>query len=749
MSADEPRAVYGMGPHNCGGKCLLRARVEGGRIVRIESDESPDSPESPALRACLRCRSYRNVLYHPDRLTHPLVRSGPRGAGVFRRASWSEALSLVADGLRAAAERHGPSSRLVLYGWGDEGALCGANLMRRLLNCTGGQARYYNNYSNAATSWATALMLGTAESGSTRSTLLHSRLIVLWGHNPAETIFDTNTSYYLRLAKDAGAEIVVIDPRLTDSAVGLADQWIPIRPTTDAAFGDAVAHTLVAESLQDQAFLDRACVGFDDAHMPAGAPPELSYRAWLEGRADGTPKSAEWAAPICGVPADVIRAFARKLAALSPAAILSGYGPQRHAYGEQHARAAIALAAMTGNVGVLGGWASGKGGYARSPRGLEIPLGHNPVAAEFPVFRWTDAVERGLELGPADGVRGAERLPSPVRAIFQIAGNTLANQHADLNRTRRILEREDLLELIVVSDLFLTPSARFADVVLPATAAWERQTLYAPWDAGDYVGFGGKAVEPPGEVRDDYDWISELAGLLGAREAFTEGRTREDWLRAILDGARARYPGLPGFEELRAAGVHRFSYPAPHVAFARECADPARHPFATPSGRLELFSQALHQEGHPAEKPPIPKYVPAWEGPEDPLARRYPLQLIGFHTRRRAHTIQDNDPWMEECGPQVMWMNAIDAAARRIEDGDSVRVENDRGALRIRARVTPRIMPGVVAIPQGAWARPAADGVDEGGSINVLTSQRHTPMAFGNAQHTCLVEVRRQRGARR
>lgn len=743
MLAPAARIVPGMGVHNCGGRCVLRAHVRDGKIQRIDSASGPESADAPALRACLRCRSYRNILGHPDRLRQPLRRTGPRGEGRFKPVGWDEALDVIAAALTASRDRHGPASRLVLYGWGDNGSMCGARLMRRLLNCHAGQAEYYNNYSNPAATHATRLCYGTELSGNSRSDLVHARLILLWGHNPAETVFDTNTMYFLRQARDRGARVVVIDPRLTDTAVALADEWIPIRPTTDCALMDALAFVLLSEHLQDQAFLDRCCVGFDDQHLPEGAAPGHSYQGYLQGKLDGVAKTPAWAAPICGVPADTIDRLARALGVTKPAAILCGYGPQRHAFGEQFARGAIALAAMTGNVGIPGGWASGKGGYARTPQ-IEIPALDNPVPERFPVFLWTDAVTRGTEMTQADGVRGADRLSCNVRVLLQIAGNSLINQHADINRTREIVADESLVDFVLVSDLFMTPSAKFADIVLPSTACWEREDILVPWDAGDYVGFANKAVDPPDGCRDDYDWIGELARRLGVDQRFTEGRSRPQWLRSLLDAQRVRFPSLPDFESLEADGIAKLPWPAPHIAFADSAADPAQHPFPTPSGRIELFSSQLAAMQRPDDLPATPRYLPAWEGPADPLRARFPLQLIGWHSRARVHSIFHNDPWMQQAAPLELWLNPQDAATRGIREGDRVRVLNDRGATLIAAHVTPRIMPGVVGMMHGAWYQPGDDGVDRGGCINVLTSQRTTPLAFGNAQHTILVEVRRE-----
>ena len=576
---------------------------------------------------------------------------------------------------------------------------------------------------------------------SSYQTLLHSRLIVLNGFNPAETVFETNSNYYLARAREAGAKVVVIDPRLTDTAATFADEWLPLKPTTDAALFAAMAHVMIAENLFSQAFLDRYCIGFDEEHMPSGVPAGESFKSYVLGWSDGVPKTPEWAAPITGVGAHAIRGLAREYATLRPAQLIQGLGPQRHAHGEQSVRAGIALACMTGNLGILGGgWGGGEGGRRLGLPIDGLPTGVNRVKARIPVFLWTDAIVRGTEMTAEDGVKDGP-LPSNIKFIFNLAGNTLVNQHADVNRTIGILRDPRLVEFIVVSDHFLTPSARFADIVLPADNSLERADIGYPWSGERYVIFGNKVVEPPFECRHDYWWLSRVAARLGIGEAFTEGKTEEDWLRQIVANARTADPEFPTYEELSRQGVYRKD-PEEYVAFEKEIRDPAAHPFKTPSGKVEIFSQTLYDMRH-AGIPGIPKYLPAWEGPQDDLARKYPLQCIGPHYKRRTHSTWDENAWMEEADPQTLWISPQDAAARAIEDGDRVKVFNGRGGLWTRARVTRRIRPGVVAVPQGAWYTPDRNGVCRRGCINVLTSQKPTPLAHGNAQHTILVEVER------
>jgi len=251
-------------------------------------------------------------------------------------------------------------------------------------------------------------------------------------------------------------------------------------------------------------------------------------------------------------------------------------------------------------------------------------------------------------------------------------------------------------------------------------------------------------AEPLGETRSDYRIAADLAARLGVGKAFTEGRDERGWVAWALDRMReARYAGLPPLEAFEAgnAGVHAAPVTSPAVAFADFRADPVAHPLKTPSGRIEIYSAALASLGRPDEIPPIPKYIREWESPFGPEARKFPLQVIGFHSLSRVHSTMSGVDWLEEAFPQRLFINPLDAAARKIRNGDRVRVFNDRGQLTIVCRVTRRIMPGVVGIPQGAWWTPGADGVDSGGSVNVLTSERWTPLAFANAQHTVMAEV--------
>lgn len=739
----EQRIRVGCPAHNCGGRCLLVAHVVAGRIVQLETDDRPDTVAAPQLRACVRGRSYLRRQYHPDRLTKPLKRSGPRGNGEFHPISWDEALDTVAVQMERIKREYGSSALFVPYGTGSYNQLNGSHVARRLMNLFGGCLGIYNSYSWAATNLATPTVYGTLVTGNQRQDWLNSKYILMWGWNPAEMRDGTNSDYFIKLAREAGAHVVCIDPRHSLSAASLADEWIPIRPGTDTAMMSAMAYVMLTEDLHDAEFVRTHCVGFDQSQMPVEGAE--SYSDYILGRRDGIPKTPQWAESITAVPAKTIARIAREYATIKPSVLYQGYGMQRRAYGEQVVRAGCVLATITGNVGISGGWASGLGLQAQDGGGLwtVFPTGENPVKASIPVFLWTEAVVRGKTMTQADGIRGARTLDNDIKLIYAVATNCLINQHADINRTAKILRDESKVEFIVVQDNFITPTARFADIILPACTQFETWGVEDGWKYGDEVILQPKLVEPLGESKSDYQICSELAERLGIKEAFTEGRDEKDWVEFCLhEFRRVRFPELPTLDEFLENNLGAWTKPAtrPAIAFEEFRRDPEQHPLDTPSGKIEIFSKQLFDLNNPEEMPPIPKYIQEWEHPfiaETP----YPLQAIGHHTLHRVHSTHDNNDWLEEAFPQRVFINPMDANVRGIQDGDEVKVYNARGALILPCRLTPRIMPGVVDIPQGAWYEPDKDGVDRGGSVNILTSHRWTPFAFGTTQHTIMVQL--------
>ncbi len=743
ISDEEPCIIPTAGINNCGGICIIRPTVREGCMLQISSDCSSNSPQ---IRACVRGRGYRKTFLNPDRLRYPMKRIGKRGSGQFERISWEEAVSVIAEQWKRIRDTYGPGSRYVIYGWGVAGVMRPGLLAQRLLALDGGYLGYFNSYSSACINYTSPYIYGTTRCGNSPADLLNTKLLILWGDNPAETIFGPEKNVYLSKLKDKGVRILVIDPRMSQTAVTYADEWIPVRPSTDSALADAMAYVIWSEGLQDQHFMDTYCLGFDEDHMPEGIPRGESYRTYLFGEKDGIPKTPEWAAEITGIQAETIRNIAREYASAKPACIIPGLGPQRHGNGEQTTKGICMLACLTGNVGIPGGGSGGAGGLKEHQEmAMFTNRVSNPYPGKIPVFLWTKAIEHGTEMTPeGDRIQGMERLDSNIKMILNLAGNVLINQHSDINDTIRILEDDTKCEFIVCSDIFMTPSARYADILLPATSVFEGNNITPPWRGSNYLLRNNKVVEPLFESRFEWEWLKEVAEKLGLYEEFADGRPElEQWLEDNYNILREREPGLPEYSEFCRLGGWQYRDPVCYVAFEEQIRDPEHHPFPTPSGKIEIFSRRLYDLNQKNEIPAIPKYVPCPEGPEDPLRERYPLQLIGWHTRRRCHSIHDNNEWMEEVEKPGVWIHPEDAGKRGIHQGDLVEIWNDRGRVRIPAIVTGRIREGAAAISQGGWYTPDPGGTDIRGSINVLTSAaRPTPLAKGNPQHTNLVEIR-------
>ncbi|HFJ0000138.1 TPA: DMSO/selenate family reductase complex A subunit, partial [Escherichia coli] len=570
--------------------------------------------------------------------------------------------------------------------------------------------------------------------------LLDTKLVILWGHNPTETIFG-HTNYYFQKMKQNGTRFIVVDPRYSDTVSSLADQWIPLLPTTDNALMDAMMYVIISENLHDKTFIDTYTLGFDENSMPEGVPANESLVAYLFGAKDGIHKTPEWAEKITHVPAQSIRQLARDYATTKPAALIQGWGPQRHICGERTARGSTLLASITGNVGIKGGWAAGYGGSSNRKFCVGPDMPENPVQAKISIMNWMQAADDASKVTPQDGLKGVDKLDSNIRLLFSLAGNYLANQNPDVHQAAKLLEDESKIEFIVLSDLFMTPSAKYADVLLPETSFMERWNIGETWGTASYLILSEKLIEPDFERRTDYDWLRDVAKKLGVEAEFSQGRDEKQWIEHIWEQTRLAMPdeNLPDFATLQKTRRHLFKS-APHIVFEANIRDPQNNPFPTPSGKIEIFSKRLFDMQDP-EIPALSHYVPAFEGPEDKLTAKYPLQLITWKGKNRANSTQYANPWLQEVQTQKLWLNPQDAKQRGISEGDSVKIYNDRGVSIIPVEITPRIIPGVVAMQAGAWWQPDAQGIDRGGCANVLSSTRITALAKGNSHQTMLVEV--------
>ena len=741
---------------NCECRCALRFHVVDDEVAWVETDNTGDDTYGDhQLRACQRGRSIRRWINHPDRLTVPLKRVGKRGEGKFEEISWDEALDTIAESYKKVLDEYGPEAVLVQYATGVQDSNI-RNFVKRLACINGGFLKTYGSYSSAQIGQALPWLYGGREANGT-SDVANSKLVVLFGDNSCETKMSGGgpTYHYMMGLEKSGAKVIVIDPRYTDTAAVHADQWIPVRPGTDAALVDACAYVMITEDLVDHDFLSKYCVGYDDATMPEELRGQgKSYVDYITGKgADKTAKTPEWASAITLVPAATIEALAREIAAAKPCAIYQGKGPQRRGNGEQTARAICMLAILTGNVGINGGNTGSDLDSYYMPADYGIPMPDNGVETSIGVFTWIDAVDRGTEMtATRDGVRGRDALAVPVKFIFNYGGNCLTNQHHDINRTHDILADESKCEFIVVWDTFLTDSAKYADILLPDLMAVEQPNIVQSEYAGNmaYTIAGTAITSPKFERRTLYSTLADIAERLGQRDEFTEGLDEMGWLERLYEQGREGDPDQPSFEAMLEQGIYRKQCPeGEHVAFREFRDDPEANPLETPSGKIEIYSAALEEEVANWELDddqfisPLPVYCPESEGYADPLSEKYPLQLTGFHFKGRCHSSYGNIEVLKKANPGELWMNPLDAADRNLADGDTVQVFNDRGTVEIVVKVTPRIIPGTVAMGQGAWhdADMAGDKIDRGGCINTLTAYKPSPYAKANPSHTNLVEV--------
>ncbi|WP_280117330.1 molybdopterin-dependent oxidoreductase [Shewanella aestuarii] len=590
---------------------------------------------------------------------------------------------------------------------------------------------------------------------STYTEMLHSDLVVAFGFNPAETRMSGGGGTYDWSTCTQGKKVIMIDPRYSDSALGKEDKWLAIRPGTDAALCEALAYEIIRQGKADKAFLDKYCIGYDSDTLPASAKPNSDYKSHILGLGeDGIAKTPEWAAKITGIASNEIVALAQDLMNASTPFICQGLGPQRHAIGEQTVRSIVILPLLLGKIGISGTNSGIWPSHGRSSISLS-PKGDNPYSGSISFFTWSDAIVRGVDFTPEkDGLKGVEKLDSNIRFIWNYAGNALINQHSDSFGTHEILASREADELfILVHDVFMTPSAKYADILLPDLTDLEHTDISA---------FGGTnqetvipmttSVNSPVDAKGCFEVTYEIAKRLGLEGAVFEGKNYDQWLDELYKRDQANNAKLPDYKDLVEGGLYKIPNPDfKNVAFSSFFADPEANKLSTPSGKVEIYSETLaamstHWELPEGDLiPAIPMYHKTWESYEDTETReQFPLQLIGHHTKSRTHSSFHNIKWLTEAVEDAVWINPKDAAERGITDGAKVEISNDRGSVIIAAKVTPLIMPGVTSLAQGAWLNSdnLSTKVDTGGNVNALTKYHPTPIGKCNPQHTNLVEIR-------
>ena len=700
---------------------------------------------------------------HHTRIQRPAIRKSwlerkdrgrdRRGAEAFVDVPWDEALELAAGELQRVKENYG--NRAIFagsYGWASAGRFHHAqSQLHRFLNLMGGCTRAMNSYSTAAAQvilphvvapWSHMELHQT----SWQDVIEHSRLVVAFGGLPLRNtqvayggITEHNSARDMQLANERGVTFCNISPLQEDVPAWLNAQTIMPRPGTDVALMLGLAYVLEQESLLDREFLRTHCMGYE------------RFREYLLGHSDGVAKTPDWAAQIADVDPTELVLLAHRMAA-ERTFITAAWSLQRADHGEQPYWMVVTLAAMLGQIGLPGG---GFGfGYAaegfigsnhRRFNWATLSKGRNPASFAIPVARIADMLlHPGLEID-YDG----QKITYPDTRLIYWAGGNPFHHHQDLNRLVRAWRKPDT---VIVNEPWWTPTAQWADIVFPATTAQEREDLCAS-SHDNYAHFMQQVLPVQGQARSDHEIFAGLAAQLGFHDAFTEGRTEREWLQKLWQDSqpRAVQQGfeLPDFDEFVAAGQYKLPPRARREYWLADFrADPKAQPLATPSGKLELYSQRIESFAYddcPAHAAWLEPYE--WLGGEQ--AGAYPLHLLSPQPTRRLHSQLDQSAYSQAgkiAGKEVLSMHPQAAADRGIAEGDIVRVYNERGACLAGVRLDAGMRADVVTLPTGAWFRPSdpesEHSLELNGNPNVLTRDHGTSkLAQGPSAHTCLVEV--------
>jgi anaerobic selenocysteine-containing dehydrogenase len=679
-------------PHDCPDACSMLVTLEGDRAVALAGDR-----QHPFTRGflCHKVSRYLERVYHPERLQFPLRRIGPKGSGQFTRISWDEALHLVAYRFRdVASSPDGPQAILPYSYCGTMGKIQGQSLDRRFFHRLGASKLDRTICATAGGAGYTYTI--GARVGMAPEAFAESRYIINWGSNTAVT--NMHLWVFMVAAQKRGAKIVTIDPYRCRTAAR-SDWHIMPRVGTDAALALGLMHVLFRDGLADGEYLDSYCVG----HR------ELQERVRREFGLDRT-------ARITGVPPGDIERLAHEYAKTKPAAIRVNYGLQRHHGGGMAVRTIACLPA------IVGAWRDYAGGVLLTTSGL-FPL--NYVGLERPDL--SPAGTRTVNMTQLAEALHGELPGPPVKALYVYNSNPAAVA-PDQKRVLAGLKRDDLFT--VVHEQFHTDTVDYADIVLPATTQLEHFDLFTSY-GHHWVQVNQPCIAPLAEARSNNHVFRELAARLEFEPELFQVSDEDLAREALWEKAEGVPYALQGItlERLIAEGPQRLNLPARFAPFSEGR-------FPTPSGKCELFSQRMADDGFD----PLPAYVPPAESPDSSpdLAAKYPLQLL---TPPSPHflnsTFVNVDSLRQAAHRPELEIHPDDAARRGIEQGDLVRVFNDRGTFEAAALVGPTVRPGVVVSPSIWWNKFTSDRVNS----NVTTPTRLTDMGGGATFFDNLVEV--------
>ena len=686
----ETKIFKGACPHDCPDTCALEYHVTDGKLIEVKGAAN-HSVTAGVL--CTKVAKYTLRTYHPTRIKTPLKRIGVKGEGKFAPISWDEALTMIASTFKSIISEHGAEAILPYSYAGNMGLLQCQSMDRRFFHALGA-SQLERGICSSAGAAGLAVTLGS-RLGTDMEAFADSELIILWGTNP----ITSNLHLWSRCqeAKKRGARLIAIDPYRSLSAEK-CHQWLPIQPGTDAALALAMMHVLVRDDVLDHDYIAKYTLGFD----------ELKERVakW----------SPERAAAICGIGADDIEALATAYGSTKKAAIRLNYGMQRHGGGGMAVRTVACLPALTG------AWREASGGLLLSTSGAyPINVAHLERPDLMPVCdgklpRMVNMSALGDALNELDD--------PPVKAMFVYNSNPAAVA-PDGNAVLKGLARQDLFT--VVHELFITDTARYADIVLPATSSPEHDDINRSYGHYDIV-LNRRAIDPVGESLPNTEVFRRLAKAMNLTDpCFDE--TDESLIRNAFDWSHKTLAGQ-SFKALERDGFLRLNY-SKKDGFITPFAEGG---FGTPSGKCEFYSEALAKRGFD----PLPTYIPPHESEASDVAKDFPLALNTPPARNFMNSTFGNiEELAKPHGAPTVQLNPVDAAARKVIEGQTVRVFNGRGAMKLAAHVTDDTRAGVATILWGHWRNhPGAEGF-----VNDLTSQALTDLGGGATFYDCRVEV--------
>lgn len=702
--------VRGACPHDCPDTCAMLYHVEDGKLVDVQGD-----PDHPMTRGglCVKVKNFHEHHYQPDRLLYPMRRVGAKGSGEFERITWDEALAEIKTRWTEIIDTHGAQAIMPHAYLGHQGVLNGLTSGDAFFNRLGATVAE-KTYCESGSSTAWHMTVG-GTGGLDVESMAYSKYIIVWGMNMTSTNLH-GWPFLLEARKNNGAKIVVIDP-VRNRTARQADWHIPIRPGTDGALALGMIHEIIAQGLVDTDYVERYTVGYDElAARAANYPPERVEE-------------------ITGIPADDVRKLAYEYATTQPAAIRQGVALERNRGGGQAIRAITCLPAL------VGAWRHVGGGTMEMPI-WEFPTKFDEICRPDWIPEGTRVVNE-LDLGMA--LTGELDLDPPIKSLFVYNSNPVSQGPAQ-EKTMRGLMRDDLFT--VVSEHFITDTAKFADLLLPATMQAEQLDIMVTW-GHLYISLNQPAIEPPGECVPNVELFRRLARTMEFDEESMAYWNRTD-REMLIDFHDWDAPALAGitYEKLEEVGWMRLAVGAPDKR-----APHAEGNFPTPSGKCE-FKSSLAEGGnfvvpvwrsmYEGMQPggyvdPVPDYVPPFESPQSnpELAQRYPLSIISPKPHAFLNSQYGNAADKQKVqGRQQVFIHPTDAAERGITEGDMVRVFNDRGSFQGPAAYETGLIPGLVMANVGHW-----QGKTSGTTVNAITADRHCGLGNAGVYGDNLVEV--------